>query len=262
LSKKKIDGTIVCRCRDGFGEMTVADNGRVRSLYFGDGIVQSCINLDRPSDLLMDCCQAMLTPLVFMDRPESVLLIGLGGGTMANFLLRHLPFCTVDAVEVSPEVIRLAHDYFQVPREDKRLSIFQDDGREFVRKREASGRRYDLILLDAFDDGGPASVLMEKDFFTFCRRLLKKNGMCSINLWTRPRDNFSAIYEMIGDVFGGNAGKLSLEESYQNAVVLACEDISAFMAFTAYRPGARHLQRSWGVNFPKYLMNLRWKVPD
>lgn len=259
MSKRTIEGKVICCLRDAFGEMTVADDDGIRNLYFGGGILQSSMRLDNPSALLMDYSQAMLTPLVFGSQPASVLLIGLGGGSLVNFLLQCCPDCLVDAVEISPAVIRLAHEYFHVPRREERLRVIQADGLKFVREMAASGPHYDLILLDAFDDGGPAAVLLEESFFLSCQRLMKKNGICAINLWTRPRDRYSVACEMISSVFGGNVGRLSLDESYQNAVVLACDDTSRYSDLISYRVRARQMQRKWGVNFTKFLMRICWQ---
>jgi len=259
LSKQKIQGKVVFSGRDTFGELTVADKDGIRSLYFGEGIVQSSLKLGHPSVLLMDYSQAMLTPLLFNERPERVLVVGLGGGSLVNFLLERCPDCAVHAIEISPAVIRVAHDYFDLPRQNSRLQVLQADAREAVREMEASGLLFDLILLDAFDEDGPAAVLMQEDFLISCKRLLRKNGICSINLWTWPRGNFFETYEMIGSVFGGNAGKIPLEESYQNVVVLACDDASRYADLMSYRARARQMQRKWGVNFPTFLMRIGWQ---
>ena len=46
MSGRKIEGTIVRHCGDEFGEIIVANEGLIRSLYFED-VLQSCIRLDQ-----------------------------------------------------------------------------------------------------------------------------------------------------------------------------------------------------------------------
>src|SRR5512135_1665010 len=111
MSERKIDGTIVHHCRDEFGEIIVADDGVIRSLYFGD-ILQSCIRLDQPASLIHEYNQAMMSSLIFKADPRTVLLVGLGGCSLVNFLRSAFPACAIDIVEIRQKVIDLARDHF------------------------------------------------------------------------------------------------------------------------------------------------------
>ncbi len=256
MGKRKIAGTIVCRCRDEYGEIIVADDRGHRSLYFGDGVLQSCIRIDQPDALLMDYSQAMIGALLFRDHPESVLLIGLGGCSLVNFFLKALPACSVDVVEIRQQVIDLARDLFLLPGPHATLKIFPVAGQDFITQRGDECRDYDLILVDAFDEGGPAATLLEKDFLASCRDRLTDNGIFAMNVWNRPEDRFPSMYARVREVFGDKTLKLLLGEAYRNAIVFGFNNAAMLQDLTALRPVAKKLRRYYHINFPRYLKSL------
>ena len=258
MSEKKIKGSIICHCRDSCGEIIVADDGATRSLYFGDGILQSSIRLDQPGALVEGYNQAMMSALIFKHAPQSVLLIGLGGCSLVNFLLRAFPGCVIDVVEIRRKVIDLAYDFFLMPEQNANLKIFHAAGQDFIMRQEEGGK-YDIILVDAFDENGPAVSLVEMDFLRATRERLNESGIFAINLWSRPRDNFPFLYARLREAFGNNALKLLLSEAYWNTIVFGFADSETFRDLPACRQVARTLQQKYNINFPKYLKYLYWQ---
>src|SRR5512147_1874810 len=131
MSERKIKGSILKHCRDEYGEIFVADNNGVRSLYFGGGILQSSILLEQPGSILEDYNQSIMSCLLFQEAPRSCLLIGLGGCSLLHFLLRSFPGASVDVVEIRQQVIDLAYEYFLLPKWNPRLKIFHAAGQDF-----------------------------------------------------------------------------------------------------------------------------------
>jgi len=260
MNTKNIKGTIVSHLQDTYGEIIVADDGNVRSLYFGDGICQSCIRLDRPDMLIEDYSQAMMVALLFMNNPRSVLMIGLGGCSLVNFLLKAFPQCAIDAVEIRRTVIDLARKFFLLPGEHAHLNIFHDAGQDFIRRRNDSGG-YDLIFIDAFDEDGPAATLLKKDFIAACRWRLNGSGIFVINVWNRPSDNFPALYASVSEIFDSNTLKLPLGEAYRNALIFGFGDTLTNLNVLEHRSTAERLQREHRINSPKFLRQLHWQNP-
>lgn len=258
MSERKIDGTIIRHCRDEFGEITVADDGVIRSLYFED-VLQSCIRLDQPACLIHEHNQAMMSSLIFKNNPRSVLLVGLGGCSLANFLLTAFPACALDIVELRQEVIDLARDYFLLRAENAHLRLFQAPGQDFIRQNKEGCVAYDIIIVDAFDEGGPAAALLENDFLLACRERLDEGGVFVINLWRRPKDNFPGLYATIREAFGNNAMKLAVSEHCWNAIVFGFAGPVPNEDLNTRKPAARTLQQKYGINFPKHLRNLYWQ---
>jgi spermidine synthase len=170
-----------------------------------------------------------------------------------------VPECAIDIVEIRRQVIDLSREFFLLPAENANLRIFHAGGGDFIGSRGGNPGNYDMIIVDAFDEKGPAASLLEKDFLSSCRIQLKKNGVFIINLWNSPGYNFSGLYSSIRDAFGNNASKLLLAESYRNAVVFGFENPAILRNLPGYRRIAAELQRKHGINFPRYLRNLCWQ---
>ena len=262
LVDAKIQGIIIDRRRDEQGEIIVAEEGDRRTLYFGEGIMQSTIRIDRPDLLLEDYHEAMMSGLMFNSEPASVLLIGLGGCSLVHFLLKALPDLALDIVEIRKQVIDLAKEYFLLPPEKANLRILHASGVDFIEHRAADLRRYDMIIVDAFDESGPAASLLDKDFLSSCRRQLSRNGVFVMNLWNSPEHHFPARYRSIQDAFENNALKLLLSESYRNAVAFGFNDPAMRHHLPDRRFRADDLQSRLGINFPKYLKYLYWQNFD
>ena len=68
-----------------------------------------------------------------------MLYIGLGGGSAPKRTWRDFPGVRIDAVELDPEVVDVAYEYFELPR-DPRMRVTVEDGRRYVsRERRAAG---------------------------------------------------------------------------------------------------------------------------
>lgn len=180
---RKYGGVLVHCRRDHIGIIEVVDTHGVRSLHFGTHPKQSAISLAEPEKLELSYVRAMLVGLLFKPDPRKILLLGLGGGTLAKFLLNHFPACRIDAVECRAAVAEIAYEYFGLPK-DERLTVHVSDGNEFVcaeaDRREAE---YDHILVDVFDDEGLAEMVNQQDFFSASQRLLRPEGILAVNMW-------------------------------------------------------------------------------
>ncbi len=259
MSGIKIKGSIIKHCRDEFGEIFVAENDGIRSLYFSDGILQSSLRLDKPGSIIENYNQSIMSGLLFMDEPRSVLLIGLGGCSLVHFLLRTFPGCSVDVVEIRKQVIDLAYEYFLLPKWNPNLRIFHAAGQDFVRQRAEGKENYDLIIVDAFDDDGPAAALSGAPFLDACRSRLKEGGICAMNLWHRPKDDFPRLHAVFREVFRGNTLKLFPDEKGWNVIVFGFTRPIDSGALASYRQKARTFEQAYQINFPKYLKYVSWQ---
>lgn len=67
-----------------------------------------------------------------------MLLVGLGGGGLAQFLRNFVPNVTVEAVELDPVVLEVATEWFGF-RPDDRLTVTIGDGLERIGALEREG---------------------------------------------------------------------------------------------------------------------------
>lgn len=70
----------------------------------------------------------------------SVLLVGLGGGGLAQFLRDFVPSVTIEVVELDPVVFEVAKDWFGF-KPDDRLTVTLGDGLDRIGVLEKAGRQ-------------------------------------------------------------------------------------------------------------------------
>jgi spermidine synthase len=238
--------------------ITVAEDGSLRNLYLDGDVLQSCMQLADPNTLHLEYSQVMMCALLFQPAPRKVLLVGLGGGSLAKFLLEYSPGAEIDAAEINPEVVRVARQYFLLP-ESGHLRITTAPGEEVVADRLAAGSSYDLIFVDAFDDRGPARALLKDDFLRRCRALLASNGVFTMNFWNRPIDNFPAILDKMAGLFDRRIHQLPLANANSNAIVFGFNERPPAANLMELKPASHELARRTGINFPRWLRQLYWQ---
>ena len=140
--------------------------------------------------------------LAFLYQPEirNILVIGLGGGTIPKRFLRDYPNVTIDAVEIDPDVVKIAAKYFDV-QPGPRLKIYTQDGRRFLRR---SKQKYDLIVLDAYYADTVPFFLTTKEFFQIVRAHLSPGGVFvnnTIGTVSGPKSKFfRSVYRTMKEV--------------------------------------------------------------
>lgn len=148
------------------------------SLQFRRGQTQSRMRSDAPDHLLVGYTRTMLGALLWQPRPARIGMVGLGGGSQAKFVHRHLPQARLEVVENHPGVIALRRE-FGIPDDDARFEVVLDDGARFIAARPA---RYELLLVDGYDDRGVPEALATQAFLDSCRDALAEGGAMAANL--------------------------------------------------------------------------------
>ena len=156
----------------------VSEQDGVRSLHLGGDAIQSSIRLDRPDELALEYTRAMMAFLLFLPEPRDVLMIGLGGGSMARYIHQRMPGTRTTVVEINPKVLAAARSMFQFPASDERLQVEIADGAEYVRENPESA---DVLLVDGFDDGKQPAALCEQAFYDACYAALRPGGVMAVN---------------------------------------------------------------------------------
>jgi spermidine synthase len=175
------------------------DQNGVRTLLFErNGARQSVVKLGDPDHIELPYVRAMLVSLALVESPQRILVVGLGGGTIPNFLHHHYPETTIDVVDIDPEVVRIAREFFGF-RPDARLRVHVADGRQFI---EQANPPYDLILLDAYGADSIPHHLATREFLQAVRRALTPHGLAAGNIWSRSSNRlYDSMVNTYRDVF-------------------------------------------------------------
>ena len=105
---------------------------------------------------------------------STALLLGLGGGSVANMLHENLKM-KVDAVELDERMVTIAQNYFSL---NPNVNVIVDDARHYV---EITKKNYDCVFFDVFKgDVMPVHVLTIESFNSV-KSILNKEGIVVIN---------------------------------------------------------------------------------
>ncbi|HFE38613.1 MAG TPA: hypothetical protein ENK06_09405 [Gammaproteobacteria bacterium] len=112
---------------------------------------------------------------------------------------------------------------------------------------------YDIILIDAFSQWGPADVNHDKPFILNCQSLLNNQGIIGFSLWNRKEDQFHTIHRRMCSLFNENLLSLSLGKRDSNVVLFGFKNDYPLKNIRAAEMRAARLLLDWGINFPNYM---------
>jgi spermidine synthase len=206
VSAARADGMRLLHAeRSLYREVLVYETDGVRCMCFTRNCRvgrQSCMNTKYPERIVMNYPQMMLGSLYVKPAPQSVLIIGLGGGTLPRALRRVLPDTRIEVVEIDPAVVRVASRYFDFSASPL-TQVIESDGRVYAKRALRAGRRYDLIMLDAFDHEYIPEHLLTQEFLQEVKGLLAPGGVLVANTFSSSRlyDHESVTYAAAFDRF-------------------------------------------------------------
>lgn len=172
---------------------------------------------------------AMAAPLMSKSREQTdILILGMGTGTYAKQCTAYLDNVTVEGVEIDEKITELAYEYFDLS-EDIKVTTY--DGRAFLNVCE---KKYDVIMVDAYQDITIPFQMSSKEFFTLVHDHLNDGGVMVVNMNMRSEkdDAINAwISDTIADVFG-EVYTLNIPTS-TNCELFASDDPELLSRFTA-----------------------------
>ncbi|APA00480.1 spermidine synthase [Flavobacterium commune] len=120
-------------------------------------------------------------------KMESILILGVAGGSVIKTLVDDIQFSgKITGVEIDAEMIKIANQYFKLDKIPQ-LNIVIDDAFEFVLKTKD---KYDLIIVDIFQDTKMPNFLFESFFIDRICFLLKSKGFILFNtMLLSPEEN-------------------------------------------------------------------------
>jgi spermidine synthase len=162
------------------------DRDGIRTLRFGkNGPRQSIVKPGDLNYLGLPYTKSAMIGLAFAQHIDRVLVIGVGGGSIPMFLHKYYPSAHIDVVDIDPQIIALAKQYFNFA-ENRSLRSHAQDGRAFI---ENVQKPYDLIFLDAFTAAGIPKHLATKEFLLDMKNALNASGAIITNMWSTANAN-------------------------------------------------------------------------
>ena len=158
----------------------VIDKTNVRHLRFGNSIRQSSINKKSPFKLQTKYTRDMMGVFDhYRDIPETILVLGLGAGTIPSYLYHRFPKTKIYVVEILPELKEIASDYFSMPR-NERLEIVIGDANDYIMETQI---QFDLIFMDVFGKNTIPKKFCTEVFYIGLSKLTSTAGYVAFNTW-------------------------------------------------------------------------------
>ncbi|XP_067845854.1 eEF1A lysine and N-terminal methyltransferase [Heptranchias perlo] len=164
------------------------------------------------------CCdhhRAMIAGLVLLsknggllpDTPFSLLVVGLGGGSLPLFIHDYFSQSTVYAIEIDPVVLEMATKWFEFSQDD-RMKVILADGLNYISTLADSGSgSYDVIMFDVDSKDTtlgmscPPPAFVDNVFLQKVRNVLAPQGLFILNLVCRDCTLKEKVMVAIKEVF-------------------------------------------------------------
>ncbi len=151
-------------------------------------------------------------------KVEQALIIGLGCGDVAFEIQKNYPHAQMTGVEIDEQVIEAAQCYFNLATV-KNLKIAIADGVKYADKlaKQKPGKKFDLVIVDAFIGEQIPKGFKTKKFFTALIKLLAHNGVIIYNhlFFSKHKENAAAFIKELEKVFG----KITLMRTRSNLLI-------------------------------------------
>lgn len=123
----------------------------------------------------------LMSPAYPYDGQLQMLILGMGTGTYARQCLAYregmgILNMEITGVEIDEKITELSERYFDVPPDVRTVNY---DGRAYL---QASDSRYDVIMVDAYQDITIPFQMSSVEFFTLVKEHLKENGVMVVNM--------------------------------------------------------------------------------
>lgn len=244
--------------RQAMPEVGISEEGNIRSLHLGSATVQSAMNLDHPSELVLSYSRVMMAWLLFVDdAPRHITQIGLGGGSFARWIDAYLPDCRQSVVEINPQVISVARSLFELPFEGEAFEIIEADGADYVRILYGGGT--DVLLVDGFDGEQIIDELVGEPFFADCRAALSENGVFVTNWWQGDK-RYAVFLNRLRRVFDNRVLAIPAA-THGNVAVLAFQNTPKLCQWDKLHKRALLLNERYHLDFTAMLSAVRTQQP-
>jgi len=131
--------------------------------------------------------------------PRDICIIGGGDGGCICEALKHRGIKKITAVEIDRQVTDVVKRFFPELAcgfNDKRVRLYFEDGYAWLSESTA---RFDVIIVDSYDPGGPVQSLETANFYDVVRRSLKPGGVAAIQT-DAPQLNREKIQRAMRDL--------------------------------------------------------------
>lgn len=223
-----VDGSVILRTESAYNTIEIRETDGLRTMTLNQPRWRQSY-LARPDEGVPETYREYFALAPFLTDVRDVLILGASAGASLTEL-RHWFEVTIDAVDIDPEVVRLAQEYFGV-RQDARTRLHVEDARPFLAR---ATRRWDFVEVDLFH-GGPdiPFYVATREFFTLVRERLTPRGIVMMNVLGNLTPGRDELVRAVGRTMAAVFPSVYAMQFSGNTLVLATADQTELGALRA-----------------------------
>jgi spermidine synthase len=232
------------------------DDGAYRYLFLDERLMQSVMSIGNPVELLFGYTRAMMCFLLFNPVPRHILMVGLGGGSLAKYCYHYLPSTRITILEIDHDVIAL-RDKFDIPRDSERFRVIHTEAAAWLATAPSD---VDVLLVDGFNADGIAPELHSQDFYASCHDVLTAEGVLATNFWTEAT-NLHILASRLHLEFDYQVWRIRSPDS-SNSLYFSMKTDGKSLLPSGWVKRARHLEEHFKLALPEMARQLRATTED
>lgn len=171
------------------------------------------VNVHRdPKHLALPHLRYLAQQFSTLRAPKKVLELGLGGGTLHNYLCACYLDTQVDSIEKNPAVIHCYQQFFATTQQQNIRCL---DAKIALQQAE----KYDWIIIDLFSHLDAPRFLYDTDFYKQIKNKLNDDGKLFINFLLSHHGQLTQLSQCLSQVFG-TLPKIEKIPHYANHIVV------------------------------------------
>lgn len=243
-----------------YRDITVVQNGDRRCLIFnlhrGDRN-QTCMEVNDRDTLVFSYTRMSFAGLLLQPEPKSILVAGLGGGSIPMTLSDLFPDAEIDVVEIDQAVVNVAKEFFFFEENDN-MHVTVSDARVFIKRAGLAGKKYDYIVLDAFGGDYIPEHLLTREFLSEVRAIMAAEGVLVANTFSTSRfyDHESVTYQRVFNEFFN----FKLPTSGNRIIIVQLDTLPPRGELVTQAQNASESLKKYGVPILEYPARLSTRV--
>lgn len=175
-------GDILATARTPHTEIVVRDRAGYREMVArseGDEFVWTRSSIDAPDESGWPYVDLLHLAATRARHRRRALFIGLGGAVAMRQFATVYPGLRIDVVELDPEVVQLAKQYFALDTIPGLEVVIEDAGAFVARHRAPT---WDVVVVDAYDATDLAAPIASRTFYDALHRAMHPGGAVACNV--------------------------------------------------------------------------------
>ncbi len=164
-------------------------NGHIQVVQIGNTKKIKVDRIDQSISYTSPSCKRLVwgkaVNLLKENHPEtkSLMILGLGGGTMAHIFAQEFPNIKITSVEIDPVMVDIARKYFDIDNIPNHKVLVTDAMRVVVEpeKYDISLQSMDALIVDIFNGQKYPDLGKSGNFIAAIKRLVKPGGVIIFN---------------------------------------------------------------------------------